>query len=33
LDLRTVAEEEEQILLEAVRNALQNAEFGMRNSE
>jgi L-seryl-tRNA(Ser) seleniumtransferase len=33
LDLRTVAEEEEPILLEAVRNALRNAEFGMRNSE
>ena len=33
LDLRTVAEEEESILLEAVRNALQNAEFRMRNSE
>jgi len=33
LDLRTVAEEEEKVLLEAVRNALQNAEFGMRNSE
>jgi L-seryl-tRNA(Ser) seleniumtransferase len=33
LDLRTVAEEEEAVLLEAVKKALGNAEFGMRNAE
>jgi L-seryl-tRNA(Ser) seleniumtransferase len=33
LDLRTVAKEEEAILLEAVKTALGNSELGMRNAE
>jgi len=33
LDLRTVAEEEEPALLEAVKKALGNAEFGIRSAE